>query len=581
MKIFGKELKFNGFDIWHRGNFNPDDKSDTTHNHSVLPQNVTFGNGNNFSIDQTGGTWKQKLGTADTTDLNTHRLTFQEDQGVGTYTELFGVDGYGDIYGKGVKVSKVDHTHDYAPGGYGLGGLCRNVTGDWNSYVDTGFYMGLSLTNSPPATNGSNTWWYVIIMTHNTSSGWTLQIATDFNNKATYRRAKVNGVWSAWTLLYTSDNKPTPADIGALASNANAVSASKWATARTINLGGDLSGSAPIDGSGDVTINATVKDDSHNHVISNVDNLQTTLDGISKTVTATLAATAGWYRVAQSAVDIVRCSGRFEIDWMLSGVHGQVIFNGAIMYGKSVTMNQVLFSTYDATKGLTKARIVYHSTYSGNYAYLEVYNASASAITVTATGLGLMGWTMLTPSTVGGVPTGYSTTEISFIEGISTEGQIKSSVSTGTAPLVVSSTTNILNLNADFLDGLHATSFMRSISANGYYGMARASDGDSTDWIRTTVNGILPYASGGASALGTSSWPFNNAYVKNIYENGTLLSNKYAPKSHTHAKAEITDMPTKLSEFLNDIGAGGGIKITTSPMAPTTTSPGDFWYKEV
>ncbi len=39
--------------------------------------------------------------------------------------------------------------------------------------------------------------------------------------------------------------------------------------------------------------------------------------------------------------------------------------------------------------------------------------------------------------------------------------------------------------------------------------------------------------------------------------------------------------PTKLSELTNDIGAGGGIKITTSATAPTGTSPGDFWYREV
>lgn len=38
---------------------------------------------------------------------------------------------------------------------------------------------------------------------------------------------------------------------------------------------------------------------------------------------------------------------------------------------------------------------------------------------------------------------------------------------------------------------------------------------------------------------------------------------------------------TKLSQLQNDIGAGGGVKITTSATAPDTTSPGDFWYKEV
>ena len=54
--------------------------------------------------------------------------------------------------------------------------------------------------------------------------------------------------------------------------------ADAWTTARTITLGGDLSGSVSIDGSTNVTLNATVADDSHNHVISNIDGLQTQLD---------------------------------------------------------------------------------------------------------------------------------------------------------------------------------------------------------------------------------------------------------------------------------------------------------------
>jgi hypothetical protein len=55
-------------------------------------------------------------------------------------------------------------------------------------------------------------------------------------------------------------------------------SAPKWETARTITLGGDLSGSVSIDGSQGVTLTATVADDSHAHIISNVDGLQTALD---------------------------------------------------------------------------------------------------------------------------------------------------------------------------------------------------------------------------------------------------------------------------------------------------------------
>jgi hypothetical protein len=30
-------------------------------------------------------------------------------------------------------------------------------------------------------------------------------------------------------------------------------------------------------------------------------------------------------------------------------------------------------------------------------------------------------------------------------------------------------------------------------------------------------------------------------------------------EGHQHIKSEITDMPTALSQFLNDIGAGGGV----------------------
>lgn len=54
--------------------------------------------------------------------------------------------------------------------------------------------------------------------------------------------------------------------------------ASKLTTARTIALSGDVSGSTTFDGSGNVTITTAVADDSHNHIISNVDGLQNALN---------------------------------------------------------------------------------------------------------------------------------------------------------------------------------------------------------------------------------------------------------------------------------------------------------------
>ncbi|NRT77635.1 hypothetical protein [Clostridium beijerinckii] len=60
----------------------------------------------------------------------------------------------------------------------------------------------------------------------------------------------------------------------------NAGTATKLQTPRNIALAGDVTGSANFDGSGNISITTTVADDSHNHIIANVDGLQSALDVI-------------------------------------------------------------------------------------------------------------------------------------------------------------------------------------------------------------------------------------------------------------------------------------------------------------
>ena len=59
---------------------------------------------------------------------------------------------------------------------------------------------------------------------------------------------------------------------------------------------------------------------------------------------------------------------------------------------------------------------------------------------------------------------------------------------------------------------------------NNYWGLGNP-DGDDSDWIRTPVNGLIPFQSGGQgngnSALGTSSWYFKEAFIDTV--NGTNL----------------------------------------------------------
>ena len=59
-------------------------------------------------------------------------------------------------------------------------------------------------------------------------------------------------------------------------------------------------------------------------------------------------------------------------------------------------------------------------------------------------------------------------------------------------------------------------------TANGYPGLTQ-NDGTTSEWIRTTTNGILPNVPGGASSLGAIAWPFNSLYAKTIVMDGINL----------------------------------------------------------
>lgn len=70
---------------------------------------------------------------------------------------------------------------------------------------------------------------------------------------------------------------------------------------------------------------------------------------------------------------------------------------------------------------------------------------------------------------------------------------------------------------------LDSTNGMRADNANGYWGLARPSDGNTSEYIRTTVNGLIPYQSGGSGNIGTSGWPFNFIYTKQLVRAGSEI----------------------------------------------------------
>ena len=70
----------------------------------------------------------------------------------------------------------------------------------------------------------------------------------------------------------------------------NASKATQLANSKSIKLTGDVTGSASFNGTADASITATIKDDSHNHVISNIDGLQDALDSINESITSSVAS---------------------------------------------------------------------------------------------------------------------------------------------------------------------------------------------------------------------------------------------------------------------------------------------------
>lgn len=87
--------------------------------------------------------------------------------------------------------------------------------------------------------------------------------------------------WGGKNIVRSVNNTAADAagNVSITSVSGNAGTATKLQTARTITLTGDVTGSTSFDGSGNVSITVTVADDSHNHVISNIDGLQSALDG--------------------------------------------------------------------------------------------------------------------------------------------------------------------------------------------------------------------------------------------------------------------------------------------------------------
>lgn len=109
------------------------------------------------------------------------------------------------ITGKPTAFPATAHTHDdkYAPVGYGLGGIAKDITGgDWNNAIETGWYKstGHGAANTPLAPNnvGYGGGWIGECICY--SPQFVIQIIYSFSVSVgrVYKRTKMNTVWTEW-----------------------------------------------------------------------------------------------------------------------------------------------------------------------------------------------------------------------------------------------------------------------------------------------------------------------------------------------------------------------------------------------
>ncbi|CAM0016075.1 long tail fiber protein distal subunit [Vibrio phage D484] len=168
--------------------------------------------------------------------------SFLRSDATDTFTNLSGTSI---TLGSGVKLGEASHRPDLL--------VVESQTSGW---------AGICIDNT-----ASETVWSLMAdgttcgLYDDTSNVWLWQ-ATDsagirlYYNSSTKLETTTSGVTVTGTVTAGTFS-------GALSGNAS--SATKWATARTITLGGDASGSVSIDGSANQTLTVTVANDSHTH----------------------------------------------------------------------------------------------------------------------------------------------------------------------------------------------------------------------------------------------------------------------------------------------------------------------------
>jgi len=208
-----------------------------------------------------------------------------------------------------------------------LNELAAALGDDPNFATTVSTSLGTKAPLASPALTGTPTAPTAAVGTNTTQLATTAFVNSEIANDAPTKTG--GGASGTWGINITGSSGST---------TGNAATATALATARTISLTGDVSGSASFDGSANASITATVADDSHNHVISNVDGLQTALDGKQPldgdlTAIGGLAGTSGLLRKTAANTWSLDTAAYSTTTGTVTSVSGTGSYNGLSLSG--------------------------------------------------------------------------------------------------------------------------------------------------------------------------------------------------------------------------------------------------------
>jgi hypothetical protein len=417
----------------------------------------------------------------------------------------------------------------------------------------------------------------------------------------------------------------------------NADTATALATARTIQLSGDVTGSVSFDGTGDVNITATVGDDTHAHIIDNVDGLQAALDAKADDSTT---FTAGNYLTGGGTLGANRT---FDVDATSANTASKVVARDASGNFSAGTITATLSgnaSTATSAAALTTARTIsLTGDVSGSTSFDGSGNVSITATVaddshnhITSNIDGLAEYiadtvgAMVSTNTESGITVTYDDTDNTLDFDVNDPTITLTGDVTGSATMTnlgnVSITTTVADdshnhviSNVDglqtALDGKSSTSHNHTLDSLSNTTITSNTSGEilkwnGSAWVNNTLAeaGIQPSGSyltgnqtitltGDVSGSGTTSISVtvaddsHNHVISNVDGLQTALDGK-ASTSHTHGKLESSyagtyasadsAMPSTIRSFSHDLGNGPNDgHLLSMTWGSTTTYGAQIW----